>query len=99
MEVPGYKILRQDRNRTKSNNADNKTSGGGVALYIDVNISYKPTTPDSEAVFFYHLRNTLDQVSNTNMQTHLSGDFNCNMLNKSNLSQRMCEIADEYQLT
>ncbi len=56
-------------------------------------------TPDIVAVFFDHLRNTLDQVSNTNMEMYLIGHFNCNMLNKSNLSQRMCEMADEYQLT
>ncbi len=37
VKVPGYKILRQDR--TMSNNAKNRTSGGGVALYIDVDIN------------------------------------------------------------
>ncbi len=40
VKVPGYKIFRQDR--TKSTNAKNKTSGGGVALYIDADINYKP---------------------------------------------------------
>ncbi len=33
-------IFSQDR--IKSNNAKNKTSGGGVALYIDADINYKP---------------------------------------------------------
>ncbi len=38
MKVPGYQILRQDR--TMSNNAKNKTSGGGVALYINADINF-----------------------------------------------------------
>ncbi len=50
MKIPGYKILRQDR--TKSNNTKNKTSGGGVALYIDADINYNPrpdlSTPNLE---------------------------------------------------
>lgn len=120
VEIPGYDIVRLDRNR----------NGGGVAMYIRKNIPYinrqdlaphalellcievrKPKSkpllvatwyrpPNSSHDLFQNFEQFLKQVDDENKEIILTGDFNCNFLERtrSQVTSKLLDIMDIFQL-